>query len=208
MRSVVLADDHPLMLEAVAGLFTGGGFDVVGRCADGLQAREAILGRRPDLAVLDVNMPGLTGLDLLREARAHAWPTRIMLLTAGLETEPIVEAIRLKVDGLILKGAGGDTLLRCAAQVCSGQQWIDKEAMQQAIGVLTQPERPESSISLTPRETDVVRLVAVGRRNKEIGRELGISEGTVKMHLHNLYEKLSVTSRTELAILARERKLG
>jgi len=208
MPSVVVADDHPLMLEAVVALFGGAGFDVLARCHDGAQARAAILELKPDLAILDVHMPHRTGLELLAEARAEKWPTKIMLLTAGLDSEPIVQAIRLKVDGLILKGAAGDVLVRAAETVAGGTQWIDKEAMEQVIGLLAEPAEELQAIALTPRETDVVRQVAQGRRNKEIARDLGISEGTVKMHLHNLYEKLTVSSRTELAILARERNLG
>jgi DNA-binding NarL/FixJ family response regulator len=204
MATVVVADDHPLMLDAVAGLAAGAGLEVVARCRDGAQARAEILARTPDLAILDVQMPHLTGLELLAEARAQGWRTRILLLTAGLEPEPIVEAIRLDVDGLILKGAAGDELVRAAAAVLAGGRWIDEEAMAQVGGRLVEPR---AAGSLTPRETDVVRCVALGRRNKEIARDLGISEGTVKMHLHNLYEKLGVSSRTELAILARERRL-
>lgn len=206
MTSVVVADDHPLMLDAVAGVFDGGGFQVVARCRDGLEARTAILEAAPDLAVVDIHMPHLTGLQLLAQARAERWPTRILLLTAGLEPEPLVEAIRLKTDGLVMKGAAGDVLLRAAEAVIAGSQWIDKDAMEQVIGLLAEPAA--EPVALTPREADVVRCVARGRRNKEIARDLGISEGTVKMHLHNLYEKLSVSSRTELAILARERGLG
>jgi DNA-binding NarL/FixJ family response regulator len=180
---------------------------VLARCQDGAQAREAILARTPDLAILDVHMPHLSGLQLLAEARAQGWPTRILLLTAGLDPEPIVEAIRMKVDGLILKGAAGDVLVRAAEAVAAGSQWIDKEAMEQALGLLAAPESRAATVGLTPREVDVVRCVAQGRRNKEIARDLKISEGTVKMHLHNLYEKLDVSSRTELAILARDHKL-
>jgi len=207
MTTLVVADDHPLMLDAVAGLFRPPAFSVVARCQDGAQARDAILQHRPELAILDVHMPRVTGLELLARARAEGWATRILLLTAGLDPEPIVEAIRLKVDGLILKGASADVMVRAAEAVVGGAQWIDKEAMEQVIGILAAPPKPEP-VALTPRETDVVRHVAQGRRNKEIARDLGISEGTVKMHLHNLYEKLSVSSRTELAILAQERKLG
>jgi DNA-binding NarL/FixJ family response regulator len=207
MPTLLVADDHPLMREAVAGLFDKTEFAVVARCADGAQALTAIREHWPDVAILDVQMPHVTGLELLKAARRDAWPTRIILLTAGIDPAPILEAIRLKVDGLVLKGAAGDLLVRAAEIVAGGGQWIDKEAMEQVIGLLAEPGKADA-IALTPRETDVVRLVAQGRRNKEIARDLGISEGTVKMHLHNLYEKLSVSSRTELAILARDGKLG
>lgn len=203
MTSLLIADDHPLMRDAVASLF-GPPYEVLERCADGSQARAAILARRPDIAILDVQMPSLTGLDLLREARAEAWPTRIILLTAGLEPKPLVEAVKLRVDGLVLKDAGGELLLRCVEAVLAGEQWIDKEAMKQVMTMLAQSP---PSADLTPRESDVVRQVARGQRNKEIARSLGITEGTVKMHLHNLYEKLGVSSRTELALLAKEQGL-
>jgi two-component system nitrate/nitrite response regulator NarP len=206
MPSVVVADDHPLMLEALSGLLGGAGFEVVARGQDGAQACAAIVDRAPDLALLDVNMPGRTGIEILRQARAEGWPTRILLLTAGLDPEPIMEALRLRVDGLVLKGAGGEIILRAAQSVLAGVQWIDREAMDQVAGLIGQAA--EAPTPLTPRETDVVRLVAQGRRNKEIARDLGISEGTVKMHLHNLYEKLGVGSRTELAMLARDRGIG
>ncbi len=207
MISVLVADDHPLMRDAVAALFGQEPYNLIARCLDGAQARAAILEHRPDVAILDVNMPRLSGLDLLREARAQNWSTRIVLLTAGLEPGPLVEAVKLKVDGLVLKDAGGDMLLRCVDAVLAGEQWVDNEAMKQVMSALAETVTPGKIVELTPRETDVVRHVAQGRRNKEIARELGISEGTVKMHLHNLYEKFSVSSRTELAILARERSL-
>lgn len=207
MISVLVADDHPLMRDAVAALFGQEPYNLIARCLDGAQARAAILEHRPDVAILDVNMPRLSGLDLLREARAQNWSTRIVLLTAGLEPGPLVEAVKLKVDGLVLKDAGGDMLLRCVDAVLAGEQWVDNEAMKQVMSALAETVTPGKIVELTPRETDVVRHVAQGRRNKEIARALGISEGTVKMHLHNLYEKFSVSSRTELAILARERSL-
>lgn len=206
MPSVVVADDHPLMLDAVTGLLSGSGFNIVARCQDGSQARDAILAHTPDLAVLDVHMPHRSGLQILADARAEGWATRILLLTAGLDPEPIVEAMRLKVDGLVLKGAGAEVILRAAESVLTGAQWIDKEAMEQVMTLLA--DDGPGHAALTPRESDVVRRVAQGRRNKEIARDLGISEGTVKMHLHNLYEKLGVSSRTELAIFARDRGLG
>ena len=126
MPSVVIADDHPLMLEAISGLLGGAGFQVVARGQDGAQACAAIVERQPDLALLDVNMPGRSGIDILRQARAEGWSTRILLLTAGLDPEPIMEALRLRVDGLVLKGAGGEIILRAAQSVLDGAQWIDR----------------------------------------------------------------------------------
>lgn len=205
MTTLIIADDHPLMRDAVASLF-GPPYQVVERCSDGAQTRAAILAHAPDVAILDVQMPALSGLDLLREARAEGWSTRIVLLTAGIEAKPLVEAVKLGVNGLVLKDAGGELLVRCVEAVLAGEQWIDKEAMKQVMSTLAHPAR--SAADLTPRESDVVRQVARGQRNKEIARSLGITEGTVKMHLHNLYEKLGVSSRTELAVLAKEHGLG
>jgi DNA-binding NarL/FixJ family response regulator len=206
MTRLIVADDHPLMLEGVVALFAGTEFEVAARCLDGEQAREAILELKPDIAILDLRMPRISGLDLLREARAAGWATRIVLLTAEIQPEPILEAVRAKVDGVVLKGSGAELLLTCVRRVSAGERWIDRDAMSDVLAKLADDEPAETGASaLTARETDVARLVAQGRRNKEIARELGISEGTVKMHLHNLYEKLSVTSRTELALLARDR---
>jgi two-component system, NarL family, nitrate/nitrite response regulator NarL len=206
VAAILVADDHPMLLDGIVGLLLAGGHDITARCHDGQEARDALVALTPDIAILDVHMPHLSGLDLLREARREAWPTRIVILTASTDPAPILEAVQLHVDGLILKGAGGDTLLRCLERVLAGEQFLDRDAMQQIVGTLARPsERP---LELTRRESEVARLVSRGSRNKEIARDLDISEGTVKMHLHNLYEKLGVASRTELALLVRERGLS
>ena len=204
--SIVVADDHPMLLDGIGGLLSAAGHDVKARCLDGQQAREAIKQFQPDIAILDIHMPHLNGIDVLREARRDKWKTRIVILTASLDPQPIMEALQLRVDGLILKGAGGDTMLKCLERVMDGEQWLDRDAMHQIVDQIGKPiDRP---LELTPRETEVARLVSMGSRNKEIARELDISEGTVKMHLHNLYEKLNVSSRTELAILVRDKGLS
>lgn len=204
--SIVVADDHPMLLDGIGGLLSAAGHDVKARCLDGQQAREAIKQFTPDIAILDIHMPKMTGIEVLREARRDKWKTRIVILTASLDPQPIMEALQLRVDGMILKGAGGDTMLKCLERVMDGEQWLDRDAMHQIIDQIGKPiDRP---LELTPRETEVARLVSLGSRNKEIARELDISEGTVKMHLHNLYEKLNVSSRTELAILVRDKGLS
>lgn len=145
MPSLIIADDHPLMLKGVVALFADTQFEIVASCLDGQQARAAIAEHAPDTAILDVNMPRVSGLELLRQARAEQWRTRIVLLTAGLDPEPLVEAFKLQVDGLILKDAGGDMLLRCAETVMGGEQWFDKEAMKQVIAVVAAPATPAPS---------------------------------------------------------------
>ena len=202
---LVLADDHPLMLDGVAGLLVGSEFEVVARCTDGLAAREAIVQHRPDIALLDIHMPGATGIDLLREARGANWSTRMVLLTASLDSEPLVEAVGLEVDGLVLKHAAGEVLLRCLGSVREGQSWVDREAMAVVIRALSQARTAEPNVALSKRELEVARLVASGLRNKEIASTLGITEGTVKMYLHTLFDKLEIGSRVELAMLVRDR---
>lgn len=202
---VVLADDHPLMLDGVAGLLVGSEFEVVARCTDGLAARAAITEHGPDIALLDIHMPGATGIDLLREAREVRWPTRMVLLTASLDGDPLVEAVGLNVDGLVLKHAAGEVLLRCLRSVREGQSWIDREAMAVVMRALSQARAAEPGVTLSKRELEVARLVASGLRNKEIASSLGITEGTVKMYLHTLFEKLEIGSRVELAMLVRDR---
>jgi DNA-binding NarL/FixJ family response regulator len=204
--SLVVADDHPMLLDGIGGLLTAAGHDVKARCLDGQEALDAIKLHQPDIAILDIHMPNLSGLDLLRMARRDRWTTRVVILTASLDPQPIMEALHLRADGVILKGAGGDIMLKCLERVMEGEQWLDRDAMHQIVDQLGKPvDRP---LELTPRETEVARLVSLGSRNKEIARELDISEGTVKMHLHNLYEKLNVSSRTELAILVRDKGLS
>lgn len=203
--TVLVADDHPLMRDGIVGLFAGTEFDVVGQCSDGKAALAEIREHRPSVAVLDINMPGLGGVDLLRIARKEEWSTLIVLLTAGIDADLMDEAFKLGPDGLVLKDAAGGMLLRAVRGALEGEPWFDKSAMQQVIAHLG--SAPPAGPALTAREGDVARLVAIGRRNKEIAHELGVSEGTVKMHLHNLYQKLEIGSRTELAILARDRGL-
>lgn len=200
---VIVADDHPLILDGVAAIFDGTDLSVIGRFADGASAREGILAHRPEGAVLDINMPGLSGLDLLREARRDDWPTKIVLLTASLDPAPLVEAVNLNVDGLVLKHAAGEVLLLCLRSALAGTPWIDKEAMKLVMDAMSRTR--QAGPELTPRERQVAELVTLGLRNKEIASELRITEGTVKMYLHTLYDKLGIGSRTELAMLVRDR---
>lgn len=205
---LVLADDHPLVLDGLLRLFeTEVGFTVLAHCTDGEAALEAVRAQRPDVLVLDLRMPRMGGLDLLRALQSDEFKPRVVVLTAGVDDEAVLEAIRLGVKGVVLKEMAPRLLVQCIRTVHGGGRWLERDTVGRALEHMLDRETEARRFAdqLTPRELEVVRLVAAGRRNKEIARELSITEGTVKIHIHNIYEKLSVNSRVELATRARDR---
>jgi DNA-binding NarL/FixJ family response regulator len=205
---LVLADDHPLILDGLAALFAAaGGFDVVARCRDGEEALAAVRQHRPDLLVLDLLMPRLDGLGVLRKLRDATNPPRVVVLTAAVDEDEVLEAIRLGVRGVVLKEMAPELLVRCVHRVHAGGEWLERASVARALEKMIRREETEKDAAeaLTTRELEVVRLVAEGLRNKEIADRLSIGEGTVKIHLHRVYEKLGVDGRVPLANLAHER---
>jgi len=203
--TVTLADDHPLVLRGLAQLIaTRPQFVVVATATDGHAALAAIRQLTPDAAVVDVNMPKLKGLDVLKAAVGERLSTRIVFLTASLNDESILEAVSLGVYGIVLKDSAPESLLDCLDQVVAGGRWLADEFVQTAISRET--VRRQSSRgpieALTTREVEVMRLVTSGLSNKQVARELALSEGTVKIHLHNVYRKLNLGSRTALTAYA------
>jgi two-component system nitrate/nitrite response regulator NarP len=131
----------------------------------------------------------------------------VVLVTSSINNAQALEALRLRVDGLLLKEAASKDLLECLDTVAKGTQWLDPAAARLALDAAIAPVSEEGLPNLTRREIEIVQQIALGKRNKEIGRDLDITEGTVKMHLHRIYEKLSVKNRTELTKVAREHGL-
>jgi len=200
--SLVIADDHPLILDAMENLFRlEKDLKVVARCLSGDEAIQAVRRHQPDILVLDIQMPTKDGLVVLREMRKEKLPTRVVVLTATLNEEGVSEAVRLGVRGLVFKELAPKLLVQCIRKVHAGALWLEKHAASSALEKLLQREtvRNEAVQALTPREIEIIKQVAAGLRNMEIGRKLFISEGTVKIHLHNIYQKLGVDSRTKLA---------
>jgi DNA-binding NarL/FixJ family response regulator len=154
-------------------------------------------------------MPGLTGLDVLKKLGGSSASCRPVLLTAAISDEDVIEAMRLGAQGVVLKESSPETLLECVRKVYHGEQWLDRETMSRAFGRVMRKETAarETSRILTPRETEVAQMVAQGLRNKAIAERLSISEGTVKIHLHNIYEKVKVNGRLELVLWVQERGL-
>lgn len=203
---LVLADDHPVVLEGIARLLEHEpDLQVVARCGDGESVLEAVRAHRPDVLVLDLHMPRLDGMGVLRQAATEGLNLRVVLLTAEIGEDALFEAVRLGVRGVMLKEMAADQLVRCIRTVHAGGQWLERHLTGWTLERLLAREsaRQQAAKVLTPRETELVRLVSQGLRNKEIAFRLGITEGTVKIHLHRIYDKLGVSSRVELANYAR-----
>jgi len=208
--SLVLADDHPLILNGLESLLQlEEGFDVLARCANGTEAMRDVRMYRPDVAILDIRMPGMSGLEVARAMREDKLPTRIVLLTATLGEQDLLEAVDLDINGIVLKEMAPQLLEQCIRKVHAGGQWIERRSTRDALEKLLRREAGARQVAalLTPREVDLVRMVAGGLRNREIAEKLFISEGTVKVHLHNIFEKLKVDGRMALLRYAQEKGL-
>ena len=204
---VLIADDHPVVISGIEAILRDTPYEVIGTARSGAQVLDALPQARPDLLLLDVRMPDQGGIDVLRTLRSRGDERPVVLLTASLTDQLLMDAIELGVQGIVLKEGAQHLLVRCLDDVKAGRRWIARELLQQALEMKMNEGSGASTgglRSLTPRERAIAGLVAHGKRNREIAGELGISEGTVKIHLHRIYEKLGVSNRTELAVLARD----
>jgi DNA-binding NarL/FixJ family response regulator len=206
---VVLADDHPIVLNGLDHLMsTEAGFEVVGRAVNGIQAVDSVIAHSPDVLVLDLNMPALNGLGVVQELkRRDIIGTRVVILTASADEDAVLEAVRLGVRGVVLKELAPRLLLDCIREVHAGRQWIEKQVVGRALERMLQRQEARSTIDITERELEIARMVSEGLRNKEVADRLSISEGTVKIHLHRIYQKLNVEGRMQLSRVLREKGL-
>lgn len=207
---LVVADDHPLILDGVENLFRlEEDFQLLARCRDGIETMQALHQHRPDVVVLDIRMPGKDGLTIAREMLAEQLPTRAVLFTAELEDGQLLEAIRAGIRGIVLKEMAPQLLVQCIRKVHAGEQWIERRstALNLERILLREAEARKIEALLTPREINILRMVAQDLRNKEIAAKLFITEGTVKVHLHNICEKLQMQGRLALLRFAREKGL-
>ena len=207
---IVVADDHPIFLDAlVSALGREKDFRILARCANGEEALSAVHKHRPNVLLLDYCMPGKNGLDVLRTMKKEQLAVRVVLLAALLEDHQVIEAVRLGVAGIFLKGMASRLLIQCIRAVHAGERWLERGSNGRALENLVQPQSPhEIPGVLTRRELDIARLIGHGLRNREIGKKLFISEGTVKVHLHNVYDKLNLRGRHSLASYARDKGLA
>jgi len=200
---ILLADDHPMIRTAIDVLLRDTRYALAGTAANGEEALAEVSRLEPDILLLDLEMPRTGGMEVIRRLRARNSALRIIILTAAIDDSSLMEARALRVQGMVLKNSDPAYLLECLDRVRSGGSWVDPELetrareLEEAFGGTARP-------ALAPRERELIRYVRQGLRNREIAKELGVTEGTVKVYLHAIFEKLGVKNRTELAIRADE----
>ncbi len=209
--SIVAADAQPVFLLGLAKLFsTRPEIRLVACCVTAQKARQAVKEHQPDVFLLDLNLPDHDGLMLIRELQHDDDSLKTIILTAGLNDEQTMEALRLGVQGVMLKNMPIPLLLQCIRKVAAGGQWLEKKSIGHAFETILRREAGARRVAtiLTPRETEIMCLVAEGLSNRQIAEKLVLSLGTVKIHIHNIYGKLGVTNRVDLTLYAQKKGLA
>src|ERR1700689_1802326 len=208
---LVIADDHPIFRDGLRRLLEAeADLKVLGEASDGAEAVKLAKQLKRDIRLLDLAMPQHPGLEALRDLSmpANATPVRVILLTAAAEKSQIVEALQLGARGVVLKDSATQLLLKAIQTVMSGEYWVGRESVSNLVQYLrtlvqsSSDEAKQKKFGLTPRELEIVAAVVAGYSNKEIAEYFKISEDTVKHHLSNIFDKLGVSTRLELALFA------
>jgi two-component system, NarL family, nitrate/nitrite response regulator NarL len=211
---IVVADDHPVVRFGVKNmLMNEPGFEVVGEAVDGDDAITQTLEYEPDILLLDLQMPRLPGLEAMRAIMTKSPRVKIVLLTATITPQQIIEALQIGARGIVLKDAVAGDLAHALRAVLSGDYWIGGERVANLLKALHElmaqaaavPER--KTYGLTPRELEVVTCIVEGCSNRDVAKQFTISEETVKRHLSNVFDKTGVSTRLELALFAIAHKL-
>ena len=212
---IVVADDHPIFRDGLCKLLAlEEDFEVVAQASDGRQVLEVLQQYEPDVLLLDLKMPGLDGLATLQRLQAAKNKTRVIVLTASDDKNEFVQAMKLGTSGIVLKQTATELLIKSIRKVHAGEIWMDSHTTAAVIRTFVAaedappapqnvpPSRDRERSPLSQREREIVALVAQGFKNKEMAEKMFISEQTVKNHLHNIFDKLGVSDRLELALYA------
>ena len=206
-----MADDHVIFRDGLRKLLDGeDDITIVGEASNGNECIRMLAKLKPDILLLDLRMPDKDGLAVLEEVNFDSLPTRVIVLTAAEDDRDVVRAMRLGARGIVLKQSASDLLVKSIHRVFGGEIWLDNRMTAEVMKAFAKssesgPRRDKPLLS--DREKEIVQLVAQGYRNKEIGEKLFISEQTVKNHLHNIFDKLGVSDRLELALYAIHHRL-
>ena len=200
MIRLVLVDDHPVVLLGLQQLFEcERDIQVVASVSNGEKALQAVRQFQPDILVLDVRMPGKDGLEVLREMRRESMTAKTVVLTAH-DSDDVLDAISLGAVGIVLKDMAAVLLVQCVREVYAGGKWLERGIAGRAVGRFINREagRRRMAEILTPREMEVAHLVADGLPSKAVASRLAINEGTAKVRLHHVFEKLTLDGRMAL----------
>ncbi len=208
---IVIADDHPIFRDGLRKLLSlEEDFEVVGEAKDGNEVLDVVRQTEPDVLLLDLRMPSLDGLAVLQSLKAMTSQCKVIILTASEDKNEFVQAMKLGCSGIVLKQTATELLYKSIRKVFQGEIWLDSHTTAAVMRQFASPTRLAPSdrkargerSPLSQREREIVALVAQGFKNKEIAEKIFISEQTVKNHLHNIFDKLGVSDRLELALYA------
>lgn len=201
---VLLADDHSMIREGIKQLLEiGGEIQVVGEAADGIECLNLLKRVKADVLLLDINMPKMNGLQVLEKVNKGQTDTKVLMLTVHNEIEYLIKAIEIGIDGYLLKDSGSAELKKAIFSIYNGEKYIQPELTPLLNQKLVEKESDLDKLhSLTKRELQILKLIAEGLFNKEIGDRLDISERTVKNHVFNLFKKIDAADRTQAAVFA------
>lgn len=201
---IMIADDHSMIREGLKNLLElDGDIQVIAEAVDGEDCLEKLQLVKPDVLLLDINMPKKNGLEVLKSLKSRRSKLKVLVLTVHNETEYLMKAVDIGVNGYVLKDSESAELKKAIFTVADGETYIQPSLIPALNAKMIKTNKDAEKIkSLTKRELDVLKLLAVGMFNKEVGKRLEISERTVKNHVSNIFKKLGVTDRTQAAVFA------
>ncbi len=202
MTRIAIADDHSFFRSGLNSALVAMGHEVIASVATGEQALDAVRELRPDLLLLDIRMKTMSGAEVLAKLREEDSRIPVIAITAELTNDDLIALMRAKVNGIVFKHDPESVLREAIATVSGGEKFIPKDLMEKAFAILLNGSPSDSGLdSLSDQELRIARAVSRGLRNRDIGMSVGITEGTVKVHLHKIFKKLNISTRTELAVL-------
>jgi DNA-binding NarL/FixJ family response regulator len=210
---VLIADDHPVYRSGLAGVLAeAGDIDVVGQAADGVAVLALAAELRPDVVLMDLHMPGITGVDATRRLTADAPAVSVLVLTMFDDDESVLAAMRAGARGYLVKGAAGDRIVGAVRAVAAGEAVFGADVAGRVLGAFADDRRAGRPVqpfpSLTDREREILGMIAGGWSNTDIARRLVLSDKTVRNHVSNIFTKLQVPDRAQAIVRAREAGLG